>query len=725
MAIVLHPFADISAISAPHFVQNLISAYTHGNGKSSSKFQALRSQVIKALPSAPPPGPATFVVNCLEALVCVGPPHDESLSHMLLSALCQLDKSKWADEDRYTACRLAGSFFFNVLVGKLKVESRVAVKIPETFGFDLKDIEDIVSAGQDPGVLQMKAAKGLVECYLLDLLQKRSYTSAVSLIKHFNLKNYDSQSLIITIIDNGQTNLAVDWATYLGKDVLKFLVQYCTQTGLYKVAYKVVKQHKLEAEFPDAYHLYRQSSLRKLVRKGLWEVAQMLAEGDSLLIDYLVNLAVEVNDAEKLEELCEHFHLDRISMTAAMANTCGGPQYLQLDNVISKDKVHWIDSHEGLLFAERAMAGIDFVGIDCEWKPDCMKGGGPSKVSILQLASSELVLILDLISLFKKCQTSLNNFIRLLFDSQDVVKLGYAIHNDLKRLSHSFMEIDAFCLCESVLDLQIAFGMQKKGGLSALTKMVFGIPLNKHVRMSDWEARPLSRKQLDYAALDAAILLPIFQHLANKSDPRPDELDWKCHLRSHRVIRKSKEKVLGNGKLAEDHNYKMPIAPHEELVMASCELLGTPIPGLLKTELFEFTRSAKLSPPVFNTANYSCASETAFYSTVKVANTTYMGRIASSKKDAEFWAAHVALSKVRIGTNALGNGECTQAYSDGLDVLKVCSNNSKSGCLSMKASLTRRYDINLKYWNTSICFFQSSMGYRCVQRISSPLLSVF
>lgn len=83
--------------------------------------------------------------------------------------------------------------------------------------------------------------------------------------------------------------------------------------------------------------------------------------------------------------------------------------------------------------------------------------------------------------------------------------------------------------------------------------------------------------------------------------------------------------------------------------MATCELLGLPIPGLLKAELFHFTKAAKLPPPVYKAATMAPFNETAFYSTVTVAGTTYSGFLAPSKKDAEFWAAQVALRKLNIG----------------------------------------------------------------------------
>jgi hypothetical protein len=43
----------------------------------------------------------------------------------------------------------------------------------------------------------------------------------------------------------------------------------------------------------------------------------------------------------------------------------------------------------------------------------------------------------------------------------------------------------------------------RRGGLSRLVEILLGKPLNKDRQMSNWNARPLSEAQLQYASLDA------------------------------------------------------------------------------------------------------------------------------------------------------------------------------------------------------------------------------
>lgn len=56
----------------------------------------------------------------------------------------------------------------------------------------------------------------------------------------------------------------------------------------------------------------------------------------------------------------------------------------------------------------------------------------------------------------------------------------------------------------------------KSFSLSSVSDHLFGMKLDKTYQQSNWRKRPLSREQLDYAALDAQIALQVFQELAER-----------------------------------------------------------------------------------------------------------------------------------------------------------------------------------------------------------------
>lgn len=62
-------------------------------------------------------------------------------------------------------------------------------------------------------------------------------------------------------------------------------------------------------------------------------------------------------------------------------------------------------------------------------------------------------------------------------------------------------------------------------GLSGLVEAHLGRPLDKTLQCCEWEARPLSRAQLDYAAADAVSLL----HLVDAMVGRLPQIYYKRH----------------------------------------------------------------------------------------------------------------------------------------------------------------------------------------------------
>eukprot|EP01018_Ginkgo_biloba_P028300 Gb_07467 [translate_table: standard] len=79
-------------------------------------------------------------------------------------------------------------------------------------------------------------------------------------------------------------------------------------------------------------------------------------------------------------------------------------------------------------------------------------------------------------------------------------------------------------------------------------------------------------------------------------------------------------------------------------VYASCELLGLPTPGLLKSELQHYAQTANLPLPSYNVSHTAGPGNIMLYCcSVTFGEMKFYGRPASSKKEAEIWAALQAL----------------------------------------------------------------------------------
>ena len=101
-------------------------------------------------------------------------------------------------------------------------------------------------------------------------------------------------------------------------------------------------------------------------------------------------------------------------------------------------------------------------------------------------------------------------FNALLLDTS-VLKVLHACGEDLEVFKNSFN-----CLPYPMVDTQIMAAFLGHGlstGFAALVESYLGIELDKSESRTDWLARPLTNKQLEYAAADVFYLLPLYEKL--------------------------------------------------------------------------------------------------------------------------------------------------------------------------------------------------------------------
>ncbi|XP_075659869.1 uncharacterized protein LOC142629715 isoform X1 [Castanea sativa] len=529
--ICVHAFSDLTYISPVVFLYLLKECYTHGTLKATTKFRALQHQVFQVLHNDPQPGPSTFVIQCLYVLPIFGI-YCEGFSHLIVSALRRYLKLATNQADSLEAKDLAGQLFLDIVGGSLNHDERIVVKILEVFDVKLINIGKVMCHAKEMNDSSGDAAKKFVEQYIFGLVESQSYLTAVSLLEQFSIRQ-SGKSFLFTMLQSKEFKAADKWATFMGNQMLCVLVQEYIDRNLLKHAYDIIKKNNLRQEFPDVYHKCKESSLKKLAEKGCWEVAEAKTNGDRQLLEFLVYLAMEAGYSEKVDELCDRYSLTGFLDVKVPEASLLQNRFLHL-NELAVEEIIWVDEVDGLCNATCHIEGCKVLGLDCEWKPNYEKGSKPNKVSIMQIASDKMVFIFDLIKLFEDVPDVLDNCLARILQSPSILKLGYNFQCDVKQLAHSYGDLECFKHFEMLLDVQNVF-KEPRGGLSGLAKKILGAGLNKTRRNSNWEQRPLTKNQLEYAALDAVVLIHIFRHVGSHSQPATgteghEKIEWKSYI---------------------------------------------------------------------------------------------------------------------------------------------------------------------------------------------------
>jgi len=147
-------------------------------------------------------------------------------------------------------------------------------------------------------------------------------------------------------------------------------------------------------------------------------------------------------------------------------------------------------------------ANQPIIGLDTETFYDF--GARRNHLSLLQLAAptGEIIVVDALTAGIEEARALIENPAPMMaahnarFDDGVLRGAGFAVAGlvDTLRLARRTLRLRSF-------------------SLTSVSEHLFGLPLDKTYQQSDWRRRPLSRAQLDYAALDAKIALRVYQEL--------------------------------------------------------------------------------------------------------------------------------------------------------------------------------------------------------------------
>lgn len=173
-------------------------------------------------------------------------------------------------------------------------------------------------------------------------------------------------------------------------------------------------------------------------------------------------------------------------------------------------KYQIVDSHQALVAVCKAARQTETVMLDTEFVR--VRSYFP-KLGLVQLFDGEQLSLIDPLEI-----EDLTPLAELLQDT-GVLKVLHACGEDLEVFQN-----ELGCLPTPMMDTQIMAAFLGHGlstGFATLVNEYLGIELDKSESRTDWTARPLTQKQLDYAAGDVHYLWPLYADLAEKLEQTP------------------------------------------------------------------------------------------------------------------------------------------------------------------------------------------------------------
>ena len=157
------------------------------------------------------------------------------------------------------------------------------------------------------------------------------------------------------------------------------------------------------------------------------------------------------------------------------------------------------------------------IGFDTETRPTFTPDQPSNGTALLQLSGGGKAF------LFRIKKTGLPRKLCAILANPDIIKVGAAIHDDLRGLQRA-----AGFTPQSFVDLQkIAweYGIRDKS-VKKMTAIILGFKISKAQQLSNWESDQLSESQQRYAATDAWVCREMYlRHLASEKHPlTPEQL---------------------------------------------------------------------------------------------------------------------------------------------------------------------------------------------------------
>ena len=169
-------------------------------------------------------------------------------------------------------------------------------------------------------------------------------------------------------------------------------------------------------------------------------------------------------------------------------------------NLKNKKTIYLVESEEDKEFVKESLEDEKYVGIDTEfnWRNTYFP-----ELSLLQISTSSKILLIDCL----KCKKL--GFLNKILEDKTKTIIMHSLRSDTTVLNTNLK-----IKLNNCFDIQIAEKFINGGEVKNYRFIVakyFGYELDKSETNSNWLKRPLTHKQLEYAADDVNFLIPIYK----------------------------------------------------------------------------------------------------------------------------------------------------------------------------------------------------------------------
>ena len=213
-------------------------------------------------------------------------------------------------------------------------------------------------------------------------------------------------------------------------------------------------------------------------------------------------------------------------------------------NLKNKKTIYLVETEEDEDFVRDSLEKEKYIGLDTEfnWRNTYFP-----ELSLLQLSTSSKILLIDCL----KCKKI--GFLNKILEDKTKTIIMHSSRNDTTVINTNLKIKLNSCFDIQIAEKHINGGEIKNYG--SIVAKYFGYELDKSETNSNWLKRPLTHKQLEYAADDVNFLIPIY----------------KRQLKELKKLKKEKEALLEFKKETQLGNQELYISRLKKLKKASKE----------------------------------------------------------------------------------------------------------------------------------------------------------